>query len=56
MALFVQLPKVTQAGIDQHVIEMVLKSPNPRIVMDESGTRTRAIQGHSMARYNIAEF
>ena len=55
VALFVQLPMISKAGIDQHVIGLVLKSPNPRIVIDDSGTRIRAIQGHSMARYNIAE-
>lgn len=55
VALFVQLPMMSKVGIDQHAIELVLKSPNPRIVMDDAGTRIRAIQGHSMARYNIAE-
>ena len=55
VALFVQLPMISKVGTDQHVIELVLKSPNPRIVMDDSGTRIRAIQGHSMARFNIAE-
>ena len=47
MALFVQLPMMSKVGIDQHVIELVLESPNPRIVMDDAGTRIRAIQGHS---------
>ena len=55
VALSVQLPMMSKHKIDQHVIELVLKSPNPRIVMDDAGTRIRAIQGHSMARYNIAE-
>ena len=55
VALFVQLPMMSKLKIGQYVIELVLKSPNPVIVMDDAGTRIRAIQGHSMARYNIAE-
>ena len=31
VVLFVQLPMIVKVGIDQHVVEMVLKSPNPRI-------------------------
>ena len=53
--LFVQLPMVSKNKIDQHVVELVLKIPDPRIVMDDAGSRIRAIQGRSMARYNIAE-
>ena len=55
VALSVQLPMIIKVGIDQQLAEVVLKSPNPRIVMDDPGKRIRAIQGHSVARYNIAE-
>ena len=55
MSVFVQLPEMRRLSIDQHVIELVLKSHNPRIMMKTSRDRTRAIQGHPLDYFNISE-
>ena len=52
VVVFVQLPAMTKLNIDPYLIELVLKSPNPRIMMSDDGSR--AI--HTMARYVISDF
>ena len=53
MSLLVQLPLMIAHGINKQVIELILRSPNTRLATDATRTLVRAIQGHSMLRYNI---
>ena len=55
VAVFIQLPEMRNVRIDQHVVELVLKSRNPRIMTNASGDRIRAIQGHTLEQFNISE-
>ena len=43
VAVFVQLPMMAKLNIDPCLIELVLKSPNPRIMMSDDGARIRAV-------------
>ena len=42
-------------GIDKQVLELILRRINTRLAMDATGTFVRAIQGHSLLRFNIDE-
>ena len=55
VAVFIQLPEMRMLKIGQRVIELVLMSNSPRIMTNASGDRIKAIQGHSLEQFNIAE-
>ena len=53
--LLVQLPLMIASGTNKQVIELILKCINTRLATDATRTLVRAIQGHSLPRYNIDE-
>ena len=55
VAVFIQLPEMLRFKIDQRVLELILMSHSPRIMTNDSGDRIRAIQGHSLERFDTDE-
>ena len=55
VAVFIQLPEMRRLKIDQRVLELILMSNSPRIMTNDRGDRIKAIQGHSLERFDIAE-
>ena len=55
VAVCIQLPGMRRFKIDQRVLELILMSNSPRIMTNDSGDRIKAIQGHSLDRFDIAE-
>ena len=53
VAILVQLPEFKKRRADHRVLELIMMSAYPRIMVNPDGTCVKAIQGHSLEWFDI---
>ena len=53
VAILVQLPEFRKDRVDHKILELVMMSAYPRIMMSPDGTHLKAIQGHTLEWFDI---
>ena len=53
VAILIQLPEFRKNKVDHKILELVMMSALPGIMMSPDGTRLKAIQGHTLEWFDI---